>query len=119
MQALKALVIFMGVLIIVGMGLVAYGIAVKFGKVADGDDAPVAAAITGKVWPSDVFVGIPPRGRVTETVLDDGRMVVLVTESDGSGTLLVFDLSTGTHLGTIHLNSLLWNDDPVPQGDAK
>lgn len=102
MQALKALVIFMGVLIIIGMGLVAYGIAVKFGKVADGDDAPMAA-ITGKAWPEDVRVAIPPGARIAETVLGDGRIALRLVLADGGETVLLFDLATGVRLGAIEL----------------
>lgn len=102
MQALKVLVIFMGVLIVAGMGLVAYGIAVKFGKVAESGEDPATAA-TGQVWPTDVRAAIPPGARVAEIALDDGRMVVRLTLADGSEMLLVFDLSTGARLGAIEL----------------
>ncbi len=109
MQALKALVIFMGVLIIVGMGLVAYGIAVKFGKVAERDADAVVAA-TGQAWPQDVRVAIPYGARIAEVTLADGRMVVQVTLADGGARLLVFDAVTGTRLGTLEL---------VPEGDGQ
>ncbi len=109
MQALKVLVIFMGVLIIVGMGLVAYGIAVKFGRVAERAEGPVATA-TGLAWSEDVRIRIPPGARVADVTLDDGRMVVRVMLADGGAMLLLFDPDTGTRLGRLEL---------VPEGEAQ
>ena len=41
MQALKAIVIFLGVLIVIGMGVLAYGLMMKFDEwQAKKDDAP-------------------------------------------------------------------------------
>jgi hypothetical protein len=82
MQALKALVIFMGVLIVVMMGVVAYGVVVKFGDVMDGEDAagpmvPVGAPAMAGVWDRNLHVA--------------------------SQRYLVFDLDTGTRIGAIDL----------------
>ena len=104
MQALKALVIFMGVLIILMMVAVGYGIVVKFGDVVDGEDAagPMAPVMSG-AWERNPRVAVPAGARVSETVIADGRMVVRLVLADGSQRYLVFDLDTGEQLGAIDL----------------
>jgi hypothetical protein len=106
MQALKALVIFMGVLIVVMMGVVAYGVVVKFGDVMDGEDAagpmvPVGAPAMAGVWDRNLHVAVPAGARVAETVVADGQMVVRMVLSDDSQRYLVFDLDTGRQIGAI------------------
>ena len=108
MQALKAVVIFMGVLIVIMMVVVAYGVVVKFGDVMDGEDAagpglPVGAPVMEGAWERDLRVAVPAGARVAETVLADGRMVVRMVLPDDSQRYLVFDLGTGEQLGAIDL----------------
>ena len=108
MQALKAVVIFMGVLIVIMMVVVAYGVVVKFGDVMDGEDAagpglPVGAPVMQGAWERDLRVAVPAGARVAETVLADGRMVVRMVLPDDSQRYLVFDLGTGEQLGAIDL----------------
>lgn len=115
MQALKALVIFLGVLIVIGMGVLAYGIMVKFDEwrareddvaaptpVVEATSSVTAPAATG-VWAGDVKVAVPAGASVAETVVADGRMIVRLSLADGSQRYLIFDLATGTRIGAIEL----------------
>lgn len=113
MQALKALVIFLGVLIVIGMGVLAYGIMLKFGEwqaKKDGEatsfveiapSAPVQ--VVTEVWTGDLKVAIPAGARVAETVVADGQMIVRLTLADDSQRYLIFDLGTGKQIGAIEL----------------
>ncbi len=102
MQALKALVIFMGVLIVLMMGVVGYGVVTRFGNLVDGDDAADPAVMTG-AWETNPRVGLPAGARIAETVVADGRMVVRLVLADGGQRYLVFDLDSGERLGAIDL----------------
>ncbi len=108
MQALKALVYFLGILIVVMMGVVAYGIVVKFGGVMDGEDAarpaaPAGPPVVAKAWDENLRVALPAGARVAETVVAGGRMVVRLVLADGSQRYLVFDLESGRQRGVIDL----------------
>jgi len=108
MQALKAVVIFMGVLIVIMMGAVGYGIVVKFGNVVDGGDeagpvVPLGTPVVTEDWGGNLRVAVPAGARVAETVVADGRMVVRLVLPDDSQRYLIFDLGTGRQVGAIDL----------------
>lgn len=115
MQALKALVIFLGVLIVIGMGVLAYGIMMKFDEWrAREDDAAaptpvveaassVAAPAAPEVWAGDVKVAVPAGARVAETVVADGRLILRLSLAGGGQRYLIFDLATGRRIGAIEL----------------
>ena len=110
MQALKALVIILGVFIVIGMGILAYGIMVKFGEwqaKEDGEAAPApliaTAPVVTAVWTGDLKVAVPAGARVAETVVADGRMIVRLSLADDSQRYLIFDLGTGRQVGAIEL----------------
>ena len=97
MQALKALVVFMGLLIVVGLGIFAYGISMKFDEMADRETTESQA------WPEGLRVKLPPGGRIEETVIGDGRLVLRVALREGGQRLIVFDLETGKQVGAIEI----------------
>lgn len=107
MQALKALVIFMGVLIVIMMTVVGYGIVVKFGNVMDRGEAeaPTTPGLpaAAEVWDGNLRVPVAAGAQVAETVVADGRMVVRLVLPDGSQRYLVFDLAAGRQVGAIDL----------------
>lgn len=111
MQALKALVVFMAVLIVIGMVILAYGISLRFGKMA-GDEAapppPRAGAIAP--WPGDLAIAVPAGAQVADTVVAEGRMIVRLALPDGGNRFIVVDLATGTTLGAVEL---------TPQGGTR
>ena len=115
MQALKAIVIFMGVLIVIGMGVVAYGLMLKFNEwqaKKDAGPSPEPLAVTApaagrpvvaEVWTGPLAVAIPAGARVAETVVAEGQMIVRLSLADDSQRYLVFDLGTGKQIGVIEL----------------
>lgn len=117
MQALKAIVIFMGVLIVIGMGIVAYGIMLKFDEwqaKKEAEPVPTPLAVTrpviAEVWTEELKVAIPAGARVAETVVAEGQMIVRLSLADDSQRYLIFDLGTGKQIGTIELQ---------PRGDVQ
>jgi hypothetical protein len=115
MQALKAIVIFLGVLIVIGMGVLAYGLMMKFDEwQAKKDDAPAPvpiveyapsgpAPVVTEIWTGDLKVAVPAGARVAETIVDDGQMIVRLSLADDSQRYLIFDLGTGKQIGAIEL----------------
>lgn len=100
MQALKALVIFMGILIVLGMGLFAWGISTKLGDMAEAGSASSRVAF----WDAPVNEEIPPGAAVVETRTEGGRLIVRLLLKNGDGRILLFDLESGQRIGAIHLN---------------
>jgi hypothetical protein len=96
MQALKALVIFMGILIFVAMGFLVYGLL----NLDDDKDPPklIAGGSFGVVESR-----LPAGATVRETLIEDGRAVVTVGLADGGVEIRIFDLANGTALGVIRL----------------
>lgn len=94
MRALKALVIIMGVLIIIGLGVVVVTIVKRSARLAD-------STSTAGFGRTDLPV--PTGSRVAETVVDGHRMVLRLTLPDGRDRLMVVDLRTGREAGTIDL----------------
>lgn len=113
MKALKAIVIFMGVLIVIGMGVVAYGIMLKFdewqAKKDAGSEPPAVTApavttpVVAEVWTEKLKVAIPAGAHVAETIVAEGQMIVRLSMADNRQRYLVFDLGTGKQIGTIEL----------------
>ncbi len=92
MQALKALVIGMGILIVLGLALVAYGLVGRSSK----QDVGVAGFDTLKL-------ALPPGCNIAEARVSDGHLVV---RSDGPmerGCQQVFliDMASGKILGRV------------------
>ena len=104
MQALKALVIIMGILIIAGMGLLVYGLMtrVSWNEVSGQAEKP----LTGQVASFDAVVSTLPAGASVASVsVENDRAVVLVQLPDGGAEIRLFDLETGSMIGTIRLKA--------------
>lgn len=97
MRALKALVIVMGVLILAGMGLVAYGIV----KRAAIPERPAQQAAARPYGP--VEISLPSGARIARTRTSGERLIVELELASGGERLLVIDLATGGLVGTIDL----------------
>ena len=96
MRGLKALVIGMGVLIIVGVVFLLYAIIQK-----SGDEAALGGRTPGAPVRSDVT--LPAGAEVVETRLDSNTIVLRLRLADGSGRLVVIDRGTGKATGRIDL----------------
>jgi hypothetical protein len=95
MQALKALVIFLGVLILAGVTVVAVTVykraTVKLGE-------PAAAS-----QPAQAFgkkqVPLPDGAHLEEVTSSGGRIILTLRLADGTPRILVLDLKSGDELG--------------------
>jgi hypothetical protein len=96
MRGLKALVIGMGVLIIVGVVFLLYAIIQK-----SGDEASIGGVTRG--IPVRLDVTLPAGAEVVETRLDSNTIVLRLRLADGSGRLVVIDRGTGKATGRIDL----------------
>ena len=94
MQALKVLVIGMGVLIVIGLALVAYGLIAKVGR-----DGQGAAGF------GDVNIDLPAGCVIADARGQDGRLIVRTDgpAQRGCQRVFVIDLSDGRILGTVTL----------------
>ena len=95
MQPLKALVIFLGVLIFVAFGFLAYGIV---SKLKTGANVPLK---------SDEFMEaeatLPTGAQIIETRIGGSRIVIRVKKRNGREALVLIDPRTGKNTGLIHL----------------
>ena len=89
MRALKALVIGMGVLIVVGLIVVAVTIV---NRTLDGEPPPTEAALA-----------LPAGAEVLETALDGDRVALRLRLADGAEEIHVFDLATGRRVAVARI----------------
>jgi hypothetical protein len=95
MQALKALVIGMGILIIAGMAILVYGLTSQFGSTVAGKDQAQAFGT--------IRATLPAGATVENVQMQDGSVLVFLSMPDGGVQLMVFRLSDGRQTGTIEL----------------
>lgn len=95
MAAVKSLVIFMGVLIIAGLGLLGYGM------MRTSDD--MAAQESGQTRRFGTLELAQPSGSGLRAVIPDGtgRLLLSVTGGGQADRVVVVDLRDGTVLGTV------------------
>ena len=91
-QALKFLVIFMGVLIIAGLGVIVIALA---GRMSDGD--------AGGAGFGTVALDLPKGAEVATAQADGNRLVLTVRLPDGHKRIIVLDLKTGAVVGTVNV----------------
>lgn len=92
MQAIKALVFGMALLIVAGMALLVYGLTAKVDDVAGG---PAAFGT--------VRAALPAGATVAETAVDGDTLVIRLSLPNGGATVMVFRLSDGRQLGAVEL----------------
>ena len=90
MRALKALVIFMGVVIVLGVAVIAVTIFSRLQNLSSPDED----------FATEIAV---PRGNLVDVPPDAGRIVLRYQLPDGSNRLVVIDSATGRRLGTVDL----------------
>ncbi len=105
MRALKVLVVVMGVLIVVGVAVLA---ATILGRVNQRQAAvtPAAAVVATRAAPfGQATVPLPVGAKVVEMQAVGTRLVLRLERADGKQELLVLDPDFGTVLGTIELRA--------------
>ncbi len=103
MRALKALVIGMGILILIGFAAVVVAVIQRAGDSGGADPAAVRSGATAQRAFGDVRVSLPPGAQVIGTSTDAGRLIVHLRLAGGQARVLVIDLATGKRLGVIEL----------------
>lgn len=103
MKIVKASVIIMGLLIVLGMGLLVYGFATRLGKApSDGEAADTAPLVptTGQVGSfGDVHVSLAAGEIVLHMQAEGARLLLRTKLADGTENIRVYDLATGEALG--------------------
>jgi len=101
MQYLKALVIGMGILIVLGMGLLVYGFAAKTKSPVTNTDQSSPATVYG-----DINLGIPHDCENIGILSEDNRLIIEIGPRDNPACskIIILDLATGNKLGTVSLN---------------
>lgn len=92
MRALKLLVIFLGLLLVVGVVALAAGVVYRMERLPARQPTELANRIE-----------LPPGAKLGTTEVANGRLVVRVDLPGGGGEILLFDLASGSRLGTIEL----------------
>jgi hypothetical protein len=90
MAALKLLVVVMGVLIVLGVAAIVYGVATRLGGSSGGIYA-------------DAKITLPPGGTVLDMTAAGDRLVLRIALPDASQRLLVVDLAHGRQIGALEL----------------
>jgi len=96
MQAIKALVIGMGVLIVAGMIVLVYGVTTKFGKTSPASKTPDVG---------EVNVTLPPGSEVLDARLDGGTLVVRVRDGAGVTRVILFRREDGRRVGSFRFEA--------------
>jgi hypothetical protein len=113
MQALKALVIIMGVLIVIGTAVVVVTIYNRVSRMGGQQSAADVPAATGAAPPvadaapasfGEARLPVPDGCRVVEMVPAGDRLLLRLGSIQRCNRILVIDLDTGSQLGSIDLS---------------
>ncbi len=97
MQSIKALVIFMGLLILAGLGLLVYGVV---GRVSEVSDAGVPGGFDETVVP------LPVGCTLAQAELDEGRLVLRAegpADRPDCQQVILLDPDSGAELGRVKI----------------
>lgn len=116
MTGLKALVIFMGLLIVVGLGLVGYGVSRSHGNVAPATSAAIAIANQSNPAAASASIGQPaqavyfasempvPRGsKLASVTATSDRLILHFTGASEGDRLVLLDAHNGQVNGNVTL----------------
>ncbi len=112
----KIAVVVMGLMILGGLGVIAYTVATRLSGVDEKPVAAQAAQATPAAAPAvastitqiatgfgTIDVAIPNGGRLSAVQLDGGRMILRMNLQNRKVRLLVYDLATGKELGVFNI----------------
>ena len=97
MRALRVFVVVMGVVLVVGFGVV---FAVIAGRMSRREPAP-----SSRQSFATTALDLPRGAHIAAMTTAPDRLILEVALPGGGGELVVLDLTTGAHLGTIELRS--------------
>jgi hypothetical protein len=101
LRILKASVIIMGVLLVLGFGLLLVGIYLQAGKIGKAPASAPATITAGNARPA-LSVAIDPGTQLQEVFADQGRLI-LHLKHQGESEFAVIDLATGREVQRITL----------------
>lgn len=108
MRALKALVIGMGLLIVLGLVVLIFAAVDRSlvpGESTPESSAKAPSATTLPKMARSATIELPPGAEVVETAVGDGRIVLRLRLPDGSGRLLLLDAASGEETGRMELRA--------------
>ena len=102
-RALKALVIFLGVLIVGGVVVIGVTIYQRAtGPASEGATADAPPAVSPSGFGAR-RIGLPQGADIVEAVAEGDRLILIVALPEGSQRVIVLDLANGAELGRIDL----------------
>ncbi len=106
MQALKALVIVLGVVIVAGIAVIGVTIYQRAMAPADspgpGSTEPAVRTGLGPGF-GKVALDLPAGSRIVEMMAEDDRLILRLRLADGGRQILILDMATGKRIGTFEL----------------
>ncbi len=127
MQALKALVVVLGVIIAAGIALLGVTVYQRAVDLAD-EQAPTSSAIrasagsvAGKTGGEEAgtrrdfgtqALALPKGSRIVEMVAEGDRLILRLRLRDGGLQIVILDMTSGRRLGTVRLK------EGEPEGDV-
>ncbi|MCZ6483844.1 MAG: hypothetical protein ACE10M_07480 [Alphaproteobacteria bacterium] len=110
MQALKALVIILGVMIVAGIAVIGVTIYHRTTNLVNspvpGSTEPAVRTGFGPGFGPGfgrVALDLPPGSRVVEMTAEGDRLILRLRLADGGWRILILDMATGKRLGTFEL----------------
>lgn len=100
MQALRILVVVMGIMIVLGMTVIAVTLAKRAGFFGDADGAGSSATPAEF---GEVTVPLPAGAQLAEELIVGGSLVLKARGKEGETTYLVLDPETGTLRGSLRV----------------
>ena len=98
MQALRIVVVVMGIMIVVGVAVIAVTIAKRAGMGTNERDAPEPAVIADF---GSLAVSLPPGERLVGELVEEGSLILKTRAANGGTSYVVVDLATGRTRGTL------------------
>ncbi len=101
MRALKVAVVVMGILIVVGLAVIA---ATIIKRTSSGDAAPASSGVlaaSSAAGFAPLTVSLPSDSMMIGAAVGDGKLVIQAELGDGTRRLVVVDLASGRELGRI------------------
>ncbi len=112
MQALKTLVIVLGVVIVAGIAVI--GVTI-YHRATNPVNSPVPDSPKPAAKPATepgfgpgfgrVVLELPPGSRVVEMTAEDDRLILRLRLADGGRQIIILDMATGKRLGTFELRA--------------
>jgi hypothetical protein len=110
MQALKALVIVMGIVIVIGMGVIAVTLYDRL-TARLGEEEPAAVVEAQQPAPAPARprafgtreLSLPRGARIEDMVAEGDRLILHLRLPGGQYQIMIVDLADGSRLGTLNL----------------